>query len=58
MSVIERSAEPEQRLKDLGINLPQPPKPLGAYVEAVQTGNSSRPHSPIIRSRRSPRRCQ
>jgi enamine deaminase RidA (YjgF/YER057c/UK114 family) len=39
MSVIERSAEPEQRLKELGINLPQPPKPLGAYVEAVQTGN-------------------
>jgi enamine deaminase RidA (YjgF/YER057c/UK114 family) len=39
MSVIEKSAEPEQRLKDLGVNLPQPPKPLGAYVEAVQTGN-------------------
>jgi enamine deaminase RidA (YjgF/YER057c/UK114 family) len=29
----------EQRLKDLGINLPNPPTPLGAYVEAVQTGN-------------------
>lgn len=29
----------EQRLKDLGIVLPAPPKPLGAYVEAVQTGN-------------------
>jgi enamine deaminase RidA (YjgF/YER057c/UK114 family) len=29
----------EQRLKDLGINLPHPPTPLGAYVEAVQTGN-------------------
>ena len=29
----------EQRLKDLGINLPHPPAPLGAYVEAVQTGN-------------------
>jgi enamine deaminase RidA (YjgF/YER057c/UK114 family) len=27
------------RLKELGIELPQPPKPLGAYVEAVQTGN-------------------
>jgi enamine deaminase RidA (YjgF/YER057c/UK114 family) len=39
MSVIETLAEPEQRLKDLGINLPQPPKPLGAYVEAVQAGN-------------------
>jgi|SRR5882757_6944730 len=29
----------EQRLKDLGIDLPHPPSPLGAYVEAVQTGN-------------------
>src|SRR5438445_12559078 len=27
------------RSKELGIELPQPPKPLGAYVEAVQTGN-------------------
>ena len=29
----------EQRLKDLGIELPRPPTPLGAYVEAVQSGN-------------------
>jgi enamine deaminase RidA (YjgF/YER057c/UK114 family) len=29
----------EQRLKELGITLPAPPTPLGAYVEAVQTGN-------------------
>jgi len=29
----------ERRLRDLGINLPRPPTPLGAYVEAVQTGN-------------------
>lgn len=29
----------EQRLKDLGIVLPSPPKPLGAYVEAVQVGD-------------------
>jgi enamine deaminase RidA (YjgF/YER057c/UK114 family) len=29
----------EQRLKALGIELPQAPTPLGAYVEAVQTGN-------------------
>jgi enamine deaminase RidA (YjgF/YER057c/UK114 family) len=29
----------ERRLKDLGISLPRPPAPLGAYVEAVQTGN-------------------
>jgi enamine deaminase RidA (YjgF/YER057c/UK114 family) len=29
----------EQRLQDLGIVLPNAPHPLGAYVEAVQTGN-------------------
>jgi enamine deaminase RidA (YjgF/YER057c/UK114 family) len=29
----------EKRLRDLGIDLPQPPAPLGAYVEAVQTGS-------------------
>src|SRR5579862_2464704 len=29
----------EQRLQDLGIILPRPPAPLGAYVEAVQSGN-------------------
>ena len=29
----------EQRLKASGIELPAPPKPLGAYVEAVQVGN-------------------
>jgi enamine deaminase RidA (YjgF/YER057c/UK114 family) len=29
----------EQRLKDLGIKLLSPPTPLGAYVEAVQSGN-------------------
>jgi enamine deaminase RidA (YjgF/YER057c/UK114 family) len=29
----------EQRLQDLGIVLPNPPHPLGAYVEAVQSGN-------------------
>jgi enamine deaminase RidA (YjgF/YER057c/UK114 family) len=39
MSVTEKSADPQQRLKELGISLPQPPKPLGAYVEAVQTGS-------------------
>jgi enamine deaminase RidA (YjgF/YER057c/UK114 family) len=33
------STSPEQRLKDLGIAMPAPPKPLGAYVEAVQAGN-------------------
>jgi enamine deaminase RidA (YjgF/YER057c/UK114 family) len=29
----------EQRLKELGIKLPAPPRPAGAYVEAVQAGN-------------------
>ena len=29
----------EQRLKELGIKLPAPPEPFGAYAEAVQTGN-------------------
>ena len=29
----------EQRLKELGIELPVPPEPFGTYVEAVQTGN-------------------
>jgi enamine deaminase RidA (YjgF/YER057c/UK114 family) len=29
----------EQRLRELGIELPAPPEPFGAYVEAVQTGN-------------------
>jgi enamine deaminase RidA (YjgF/YER057c/UK114 family) len=29
----------ERRLHELGIELPPPPTPFGAYVEAVQTGN-------------------
>ena len=29
----------ERRLRNLGISLPNAPHPLGAYVEAVQTGN-------------------
>src|ERR1700686_2000624 len=29
----------EQRLKELGIQLPAPPEPFGTYVEAVQTGD-------------------
>ena len=39
MSVINETADAEQRLNQLGIDLPQPPKPLGAYVETLQTGN-------------------
>jgi enamine deaminase RidA (YjgF/YER057c/UK114 family) len=33
------SSGAERRLKSLGIGLPLPPTPLGAYVETVQTGN-------------------
>jgi len=29
----------EQRLQELGLTLPAPPEPFGAYVEAVRTGN-------------------
>jgi len=29
----------ERRLQELGIEVPPPPTPFGAYVEAVQTGN-------------------
>ena len=32
-------ASAEQRLKELGITLPAPPEPFGAYAEAVQTGS-------------------
>ena len=32
-------ASVEERLKELGIKLPEPPEPFGTYVEAVQTGN-------------------
>src|SRR6195256_1195434 len=34
-----RPASAEQRLNELGIELPAPPEPFGTYVEAVQTGN-------------------
>jgi enamine deaminase RidA (YjgF/YER057c/UK114 family) len=34
-----RLTGPERRLNELGIQLPAPPEPFGAYVEAVQTGN-------------------
>jgi len=30
---------PEERLSDLGLALPAAPKPIGAYVPAVRTGN-------------------
>src|SRR5438067_5398037 len=34
-----RPAAAEQRLTELGIQLPSPPEPFGTYAEAVQTGN-------------------
>lgn len=30
---------PEDKLKELGIKLPEAPKPLGSYIPAVRTGN-------------------
>jgi enamine deaminase RidA (YjgF/YER057c/UK114 family) len=33
------SATAEEKLKELGIELPAPPEPFGVYAEAVQTGN-------------------
>jgi enamine deaminase RidA (YjgF/YER057c/UK114 family) len=39
MSTTTTNGGAERRLKDLGIDLPRPPTPLGAYVEAVQAGN-------------------
>lgn len=33
------NSSPERKLKASGIELPTAPKPLGAYVEAVQVGN-------------------
>src|SRR5213080_3000985 len=32
-------ATAEQRLRELGLKLPEPPEPFGIYAEAVQTGN-------------------
>ena len=34
-----RPASAEERLKELGIKLPDPPEPFGTYAEAVQTGD-------------------
>src|SRR5256886_15654929 len=34
-----RLATAEQRLRQFGIQLPEPPEPFGTYAEAVQTGN-------------------
>jgi enamine deaminase RidA (YjgF/YER057c/UK114 family) len=37
--MVTPQASAEQRLKDLGIDLPTPPQPFGTYAEAVQAGN-------------------
>jgi len=34
-----RPSSAEQRMKELGLNLPTAPQPFGTYAEAVQTGN-------------------
>ena len=34
-----RHSSAERRLSQLDLDLPAPPRPLGTYVEAVQTGN-------------------
>jgi enamine deaminase RidA (YjgF/YER057c/UK114 family) len=39
VGVVKRLPSAEQRLKELGIALPPPPTPFGAYVEAVRIGN-------------------
>jgi enamine deaminase RidA (YjgF/YER057c/UK114 family) len=39
MTGSSKTLNAEQRLKDLGIALPVPPKPLGAYIETLRTGN-------------------
>ena len=38
-SQASRTATAEQRLNELGIQLPPPPQPFGAYVEAVRAGH-------------------
>jgi len=39
LSAARRPPSAEQRLKELGIQLPSPPQPFGTYAEAVRTGN-------------------
>jgi enamine deaminase RidA (YjgF/YER057c/UK114 family) len=36
---VKGSADVEQKLKQMGLSLPQPPKPVGAYVAARRSGN-------------------
>ncbi len=37
--VTRKTPSAEERLKELGIQLPSPPTPFGSYAEAVRTGN-------------------
>ncbi|PZV36469.1 RidA family protein [Mesorhizobium kowhaii] len=39
VTAMSTQASAEQRLSDLGIALPPPPTPFGAYVETVKIGN-------------------
>jgi enamine deaminase RidA (YjgF/YER057c/UK114 family) len=39
MNTVSDDDSAEALLKRLGIELPEPPKPFGVYVESVQTGN-------------------
>jgi len=52
MSVIEETADAEQRLKELGIDRPQPPKPLGAYVANSADGEPVVPQRYIAGGKR------
>jgi enamine deaminase RidA (YjgF/YER057c/UK114 family) len=36
---VSRSSGAEQRLRELAVQLPLPPAPIGIYAETVQTGN-------------------
>lgn len=37
--IVDPNYNPEQRLEELGINLPSPPQPVANYVNGVRTGN-------------------
>jgi enamine deaminase RidA (YjgF/YER057c/UK114 family) len=39
LGAVGRLPSAEERLKELGIQLPSPPQPFGTYAEAVRTGN-------------------
>ena len=39
VSAQEKTYDPEERLAELGITLPEPPSPVANYVNGVRTGN-------------------